>query len=504
MSPVNTTIDRSETPNAQNQVSAWALVHIWSSSEFHRAAEIGFLPGLEPIILGRKDNGTEMMMRFAPHRPGEPHAPRGDASLVAGDGISRRQLELVATAVGIEMKNVGKCRTLVNGRETRSALLKHGDLIFLPLEALFMVVRRPRTLDGPRALHAFGGPDANGIVGESPAIYALRALIAAVAPTDDFVLVRGESGTGKELVAAALHRGSTRSKGPYITQNASNFPPGLIEAEVYGNIADYPHAGMPARPGLLFSAHNGTLFLDEIGDLPIEAQAHLLRVLDERGEFRRLGDATLRHVDMRVLGATNRDESAFRTDFAARLPVIVPVPPVRERREDIPLLIRHWMFARGRKYPDFAKRFIGQGSVHGAEPRISGYLVEYIMRHELPTNYRGINNILLQSLAASREDELVLPKALQEADAAALAAVADTEPIADTAPVTDTAPMAEPTSEGARAREPASKPSKEQLLAVLEKVDWNKSHAGKALGIHRNKVRELIEEYGLKREKTAD
>jgi DNA-binding NtrC family response regulator len=510
MPPVNTTVDRSETPNAQNQVSAWGLVLIWSNSEFHRAAELGFLPGMERIILGRQDNGTEMMMRFAPHRPGEPHAPRGDASLIADDGISRRQLELLATAVGIEMKNVGKCRTLVNGKETKNALLKAGDLLFLPLEALFMVVKRPRMLEGPRALHAFGGPDANGIAGESPAIWDLRALIDVVAPTDDFVLIRGESGTGKELVAAALHRGSPRAKGPYVTQNASNFPPGLIEAEVYGNIADYPHAGIPARPGILFLAHNGTLFLDEIGDLPIEAQAHLLRVLDERGEFRRLGDAALRHVDMRVFGATNKDDSAFRTDFAARLPVTVHIPPVRARREDIPLLIRHWMFARGRQYADFAKRFIRQGSVHGAEPRISGYLVEYIMRQQLLTNYRGLNNILLQALTASREGELVLPKALAEADAAAMAAVADTVPVvdtdpgADTLPIADTAPIADPTSEGARARGPASKPSPEQLLAVLERVDWNKSHAGDALGINRNRVRELIKEYELKRGKTGE
>jgi DNA-binding NtrC family response regulator len=135
-------------------------------------------------------------------------------------------------------------------------------------------------LSGPRALHAYGGPDAHGIVGESPAAWDLREQLARAAATDDYVLIQGESGTGKELAAAVLHKGSKRAKGPFVAHNASNFTLSLLDSELYGNSANYPNPGMPARQGLFGSADRGTLFLDEVGECPLEVQAHLLRVLD--------------------------------------------------------------------------------------------------------------------------------------------------------------------------------------------------------------------------------
>jgi DNA-binding NtrC family response regulator len=476
----NTTIDRAETADTKGQVPSWALVILWSDSEPWRAGELAPLPGFETVIVGRQEIGSRRYAYFGRQRPGEPFAPSAPRGLLAGDGISREQLELRATAVDVEMKNIGRCPTLVNGTRTMTARLKEGDLLMLPKEVLLMCVRRPRTIEGPRALRAFGEPDIHGIVGETPVMWALRQRLALLALTDDFVLIQGESGTGKDLVALAIHRLSKRREGPWVPHNAANFTESLNESQLFGNLANYPNPGVPARPGLLGAADGGTLFLDEIGDCPLEVQAHLLRVL-QTGEYQRLGETALRHVDMRVIGATNKPKQAFRTDFLARFPRELLIPPLRERREDIPLLIRHWVILRARKFPEVG-RFLREGP-EGMDAKLDGRLVEYIVRQPLELNYRALNDILADAVDASPGDELRLPATL---------AGSNTTP-----------PQPPEPANGARARGPVSKPSKEELLACLESVGWNKSQAGEKLGLHRNRVRQLIEEYDLKRDETA-
>src|SRR5262249_4513267 len=151
----------------------------------------------------------------------------------------------------------------------------------------------------------FGAPDPHGILGESPAAWALREHLSLAAHSGQHILLLGQSGTGKELAARAIHALSPRRDKPFIARNAATFPEGLVDAELFGTAKGYPNAGSPERPGLIAEADGGTLFLDEIGELPAHLSSHLLRVLDRGGEYQRLGESRVRRSDLRVVAATN-------------------------------------------------------------------------------------------------------------------------------------------------------------------------------------------------------
>jgi DNA-binding NtrC family response regulator len=489
MPPSNTTIRHPDTVDANDQPSSWVLILLWCEAEPHRTGEVAPLPWFERIVLGRQENGTDRYALFAKQRPGEPFAPTSPAGLLAGMGISRRQLVLHATDVGIEMQNVGTCPTFVNGEARTSAILTEGHTLLLRNEALFLCAKRPRTLSGLRGIHAFGGPDGNGIVGESPLMWILRERLALLAAMPDFVLVLGESGTGKDLVGHALHRGSSRAKGPWVPHNAANTPSSLIDAELFGNAANFPNPGMKARPGLIGAADGGTLFLDEIADCPLDVQAHLLRVL-QTGELRSLGDETLRRVDLRVIGATNKDKSVLREDLLARFPLEILIPPLRAHPEDIPLLARHWLLQRQRQMPE-VKRFV-QETRWGLQPRFRGRLIDYLVRQPLRTNFRRLHAILADAILASPGNEVTLPKELAGSDQGA-----------PPASVSEAASEVATDSErGARERRVVEMPSREKLLECLEREGWNQSKAARALGLHRNVLRRLMVEFKLTRDKT--
>jgi two-component system nitrogen regulation response regulator NtrX len=187
------------------------------------------------------------------------------------------------------------------------------------------------------------------MVGESPALQAIRAQIRRVAPTGARVLITGESGTGKELVARAVHEASERADKPFVKVNCAAIPEELIESELFGAVKGAYTGATQTRDGKFLQANGGTLFLDEIGDMSLKAQAKVLRALQE-GEIERVGGNETYHVDVRVLAATNKDLRAeaaagkFREDLYFRLNVVpVHVPPLRERRVDIPLLAEHFM-----------------------------------------------------------------------------------------------------------------------------------------------------------------
>ena len=187
------------------------------------------------------------------------------------------------------------------------------------------------------------------MVGESPPLRAIREQIAQVAPTGARILITGESGTGKELVARAVHEGSERRKGPFVKVNCAAIPEELIESELFGAVKGAYTGATQSRDGKFLQADGGTLFLDEIGDMSLKAQAKVLRALQE-GEIERVGGNQTVRVDVRVLAATNKDLAAearagrFREDLFFRLNVVpVHVPPLRERRDDIPLLAEHFL-----------------------------------------------------------------------------------------------------------------------------------------------------------------
>jgi DNA-binding NtrC family response regulator len=187
------------------------------------------------------------------------------------------------------------------------------------------------------------------ILGASPAIEELRTQIARVAPTDGRVLIHGESGSGKELVADAIHRGSPRAGRPFIRINCAAMPAHLIEDELFGHVRGAFTDAKTTKAGLFEEAHGGTLFLDEIGDMPLELQGRLLRVLED-GRVRRLGETRDRQVDVRVVSATNTDIEAamaagrFREDLYFRLAHLpLEVPPLRDRPSDVRLLFDHFL-----------------------------------------------------------------------------------------------------------------------------------------------------------------
>jgi len=196
-----------------------------------------------------------------------------------------------------------------------------------------------------------------GIIGGAPLMQDLYALLDRVAPSDSTVLIQGENGTGKELVARAIHEGSERRDRKFVVTNCSAFNDNLLDSELFGHKRGAFTGAVTDKPGLFEAAHLGTFFLDEIGDMSPALQVKVLRVLQE-GTFHRVGDTEMRQVDVRILAATNKDLRAmvaagqFREDLFYRIHVInVVVPPLRDRRDDIPLLIEHFLARHRRVRP---------------------------------------------------------------------------------------------------------------------------------------------------------
>ena len=236
------------------------------------------------------------------------------------------------------------------------------------------------------------------MVGDSPSVKRLREMIARIAPTDARVLVTGESGTGKELVAAAIHFGSARKDRPFVRVNCAAIPRDLVESEMFGHEKGAFTGATERRIGRFELAHTGTLFLDEVGDLGAEAQAKLLRAIEAR-EIERVGGGAPIRVDVRIVAATNKDleravaDGSFREDLLFRLNVIpIQVPPLRERPDDIPALIRHFAARHRRKSAQPA-------------PTWSPDAIAALQTHRWPGNVRELANIVerLAILHAGRE-----------------------------------------------------------------------------------------------------
>lgn len=248
--------------------------------------------------------------------------------------------------------------------------------------------------------------DANfkDVVGRSSALRRVLKLVETVAPTDSTVLINGETGTGKELIARAIHNLSARSGRTFVRLNCAAIPAGLLESELFGHEKGAFTGAFAQRIGRLELANNGTLFLDEIGDLPPELQPKLLRALQER-EFERLGSTRTLSTNVRLIAATNRDlgamvqEGKFRADLYFRLNVVpIDLPALRERREDIPLLVRH--FAE-----EFSRRM--NKTINAISAATMGALHEY----SWPGNVRELQNVIERAVILSRGPSLVVPLA---------------------------------------------------------------------------------------------
>ena len=277
--------------------------------------------------------------------------------------------------------------------ETAVRAVRQGAVDFLEkpisrdhvLHTLGQALRMRRLQDENRSLRAQLGD--GELIGQSRPMQELQQRIRQVAPTDATVLILGESGSGKELVARQLHRLSRRSDGAFLALNCAAIPAELIESELFGHVKGAFTGAVADRAGVFESADQGTLFLDEIGDMPLPAQAKLLRVL-ESGEFTPVGGTRPRRSDVRVIAATHRDleahvtEGQFRQDLMHRLNVVpMEVPALRERLEDIPLLAGAFLeqaVARQRLAP---RRFTADG-------------LQALGRHDWPGNVRELRNLV--------------------------------------------------------------------------------------------------------------
>jgi formate hydrogenlyase transcriptional activator len=251
------------------------------------------------------------------------------------------------------------------------------------------------------------------LIGSSATLMEVLHLVRTVAPTDSTVLIEGETGTGKELIAAAIHAHSHRRHLPFVKLNCAAIPLGLLESELFGHEKGAFTGAVARKLGRFELAHRGTLFLDEIGDIPLELQAKLLRVLQE-GEFERLGSTQTQRVNVRLVAATNGNlaklvsEKRFRSDLYYRLNVFpIPVPPLRDRVEDIPPLVRHFVA----KYSERMGKHIDT---------IPAEVMEVLTARQWPGNIRELQNFIERSVILTTGNNLSLPleKTMQPAPSA--------------------------------------------------------------------------------------
>jgi formate hydrogenlyase transcriptional activator len=233
-----------------------------------------------------------------------------------------------------------------------------------------------------------------GIIGQSSALRRVLQMVEQVAPGDSTVLLLGETGTGKELIARAIHNYSSRRNRNFAKVSCAAIPSGLLESELFGHERGAFTGAITQKVGRLELADQGSLFLDEIGDIPLELQPKLLRVLQER-EFERLGSTRTKRVDVRVVAATHRDlegmilEKQFRSDLYYRLHVFpIQVPPLRERPEDIPLLVQHFVQQATRR-------------MHKTIDTIPSETVEALIRYRWPGNIRELENVIERAVILS-------------------------------------------------------------------------------------------------------
>ncbi|HLC42556.1 MAG TPA: sigma-54 dependent transcriptional regulator [Methylomirabilota bacterium] len=314
----------------------------------------------------------------------------------------------------------------------------------------------------------------SGIIASSKEMQDVLDLVRRVAPTDATVLIQGESGTGKEVIAKAIHHASRRAGGPFVAVNCGALPETLLESEIFGHVKGAFTGATANKRGLLEEAHQGTFFLDEIGEMTPAIQVKLLRALQDK-EIRRVGSNQPVAVDARLLAASNRDlgqmmrEGTFREELFYRLNVItLVIPPLRERREDIPLLAEHFLARFSQK----------QGRV----ARLSAAAMERLLRYPWPGNVRELENVMERTAILAR-GEIIEPD--------------DLPPHIATG--TELGPAPSLPHERSLVEV-----EKTHILQTLERCGWNYSRAAESLGIGRTTLWRKLKEYGLEKSHPAE
>jgi formate hydrogenlyase transcriptional activator len=320
------------------------------------------------------------------------------------------------------------------------------------------------------------------IIGESAAIRRVLAQVELVAPAGTTVLILGETGTGKEVIARAVHNLSPRKERTFVKVNCAAIPSGLLEAELFGHERGAFTGAITQKIGRFELADRGTLFLDEIGDIPLELQPKLLRVLQEQ-EFERLGSNRTQRVDVRVVAATNRDlsrlvnERAFRSDLYYRLNVFpIQIPPLRERREDVPLLVRYFV-------QNFSRR------LNKAVEYVPADAMDALVNYAWPGNIRELENLIERAVLLSPGKELRVP--LSELKAESIASTNGSPDVPLLSPSLSAAPIA--TLEEAE---------RQHILRALRQTEWRiagRKGAAAILGMKRTTLQARMRKLGIRR-----
>ncbi len=307
------------------------------------------------------------------------------------------------------------------------------------------------------------------IIGKSQAMKNVFDLVKAAAPTRSTILLQGESGTGKELVARAIHLNSNRAEAPFITVNSGSLPPDLLESHLFGHVKGAFTGAVALKKGLFEAADNGTIFFDEISSINLETQAKLLRVMQEK-EFMRLGGTQTIKVDVRILAATNTDieelivQKTFRKDLFYRLNVIkIEIPPLRQRKEDIPQLVKHFVEVYSREN-------------HKEIEGVSEDVFEILDAHDWPGNVRELENLVERAIVLSRSKMITrasLPPFLLREGGVDDRALIDSEASLDL-------------------KERTQAFQKMVILAALNKTKGVQNRAAKLLGVKPTTLNEMI------------
>jgi two-component system, NtrC family, nitrogen regulation response regulator NtrX len=310
------------------------------------------------------------------------------------------------------------------------------------------------------------------MIGSSPVMQRLFAEIAKVAPTRGRVLITGESGTGKELIARAIHESSARAWRSFVMVNCAAISPEIIESELFGHERGSFTGAVERTRGCFEAANGGTLFLDEIGDMSLDAQSKVLRVL-QTGELSRVGGEQVLRVDVRVIAATNKDleeevkAGRFREDVYFRLNVVrLRSPALREHKEDIPEMVRHFVGA-----------LCGEHQIR--EKQVEPEVLERLTVYDWPGNVRELKNVIERMVIMSDDDVI---------------RTADLPPLSASKQDVDLTGYTDRSLRGF-----LQEMERELILARLEQNDWNISRAAASLGLERTSLHKKIKAYGIQR-----
>jgi two-component system, NtrC family, response regulator GlrR len=381
--------------------------------------------------------------------------------------VSRHHLAIRVTPRGLVLHDLGSTNgTMLGGYRVMRAYVEPGALIGCGKTVLRLETDE-QVREALSTEQAFGG-----VLGVSPAMRRMFSILQRFAPTDGTILLEGETGSGKELIAEAIHNQSPRAQGPFIVVDCGAIAPTLIESELFGHVKGAFTGAVEKRIGAFEAAKGGTLFLDEIGELPLARQPILLRALEDR-TFKRVGEDTRQEMDVRVVAATHRDvreevnKGRFRADLFFRLAVLrVRVPALRERREDIPMLIRHFCDA-------FAAE---DGDAETPPPALAEDLVTALAAQSWPGNVRELRSAVQRAIvlrdAASAQD-VRLPRGGQVLDLSETYGEAKERAIA--------------------------RWERKYVRYLIERFGGNLSQAANAVGMSRNYLRKLAERYEIDR-----